>query len=774
MNKLPVLLLKSFVIFPNQEIKLELNNEISKKIINLANKKYDGQLLVICPLDEIEESPDVEDLPSIGVIAKVISKLLLPNDNLRITLKGIRRVAVDSYCNDSELKYILESNVRDITLPKFAKEEEIALRRKILHLLNDYISKSPNLSNDIINHLKNTKNFYNFTDSVITYLNLSANSKLAYMQEINPLYRAQNLIKDLSVEIEVLKLEEKIEDNLQMELEESQKEFILRERIKQIRKELNEEDFKEEEVNFFTKKAKSLDLIETTLETVLREIKKYSLINEASPENAMIRNYIDTFLDLPWNNFSEDEEDLKEIADVLNKSHYGLYEVKERIIEYIATKKRNPNIKSPIICLIGPPGVGKSSFASSIAQALNKNFYKISVGGLNDPTELLGHRRTYIGAGPGKIILALQKCGVANPVILIDEVDKMVKDIKGDPASALLDILDSNSNNKFIDNYIGEPFDLSKVLFILTANNEDDIPGPLKDRLEIIKLGGYSEFEKIDIANNHIIPKLFAENLIKNEIKFNAESLKVIINNYTKEAGVRELTRKLEKIIRKVITGSYLNSNDELNVTIKKDTISKYLGIKEYTNSFSNIKNTCGLVNGLAYTSFGGVVMQIESLIFNGNGKIKTTGSLGKVMEESIEVSLSYLKSKAKKYNIDLDSLNKKDLHIHFLASAVKKEGPSAGCAITTSLLSAILNKKVDLNVAMTGEISLKGEILKIGGLKEKLIGAYNNKIKVVFIPEENIVDLETIDDKIKSKMKIVPVKNYQEIYDYLFVKKSD
>ena len=774
MTKLPVLLLKSFVIFPNQEIKLELNNEISKKIINLANKNFNGQLLVICPLDEIEESPDVEDLPSIGVVAKVVSKLVLPNDNLRVTLKGIRRVAVDSYCNDSELKYILESNVEDITLPKFAKEEEIALRRKVLQLLNEYITKSPDLSNDIINHLKNTKSFYNFTDSVITYLNLSTASKLAYMQEINPLYRAQNLIKDLSVEIAVLKLEEKIEDNLQVELEESQKEFILRERIKQIRKELNEEDFKDEEVNSFTRKAKSLDLNETTLETILREIKKYSLISETSPENAMIRNYIDTFLNLPWNNFSNDEEDLKKIARVLNKSHYGLDEVKERIIEYIATKKRNPNIKSPIICLIGPPGVGKSSLASSIAETLNKSFYKISVGGLNDPTELLGHRRTYIGASPGKIILALQKCGVANPVILIDEVDKMVKDIKGDPASALLDILDSNSNNKFIDNYIGEAFDLSKVLFILTANNEDDIPAPLKDRLEIIKLGGYSEFEKLDIANNHIIPKLFKENLIKNEIKFNTESLKIVINNYTKEAGVRDLTRKLDKIIRKVITNYYLSANKKLNITIKKENIEKYLGIKEYTNSMFNIKNTSGLVNGLAYTSFGGVVMQIESLLLDGTGKIKATGSLGKVMEESIEVALSYLKSNAKKYSIDLNNFNKKDIHIHFLASAVKKEGPSAGCAITTSLLSAILNKKVDLNVAMTGEISLKGEILKIGGLKEKLIGAYNNNIKVVFIPEENIVDLEVIDDKIKAKMNIIPVKNYKDIYNYLFVKKSD
>lgn len=774
MNKLPVLLLKSFVIFPNQEIKLELNNEISKKIINLASKNYKGQLLVICPLDEIEENPDVDDLPIVGVVAKVVSKLLLPNNNLRINLKGIKRVAVKSYSNDEKLKYILESNVEEITLPKFANEEEIALRRKILELIDIYISKSPNLSNDILNHLKNTKSFSNFTDSVVTYLALSSSSKLIYMQEINPLYRAQNLIRDLSVEIEVLKLEEKIDDNLQKELEESQKEFILKEKIRQIKKELNEEDFKEEEINLFTKKAKSLPLNPSTLATILNEIKKYSLTSEASPENAMIRNYLDIVLNLPWNKYSQDEQDLKKIAKVLNKSHYGLDEVKERIIEYIATKKRNPDIKSPIICLIGPPGVGKSSLAISIAEALNKSFYKISVGGLNDPAELLGHRRTYMGASPGKIIFALQKCGVANPVILIDEVDKMGKDIKGDPASALLNILDSNANNLFIDNYLEEPFDLSKVLFILTANNEDDIPSPLKDRLEIIKLSGYSEFEKMDIANNYIIPKLYMENLIKNEIKFNNDSIKLIINNYTKEAGVRELTRKLDKIIRKIITESYLKSNGKLNVVVKKEHIQHYLGIKEYPGLLANIKGTPGLVNGLAYTSFGGVVMQIETLLIEGNGKIKTTGSLGKVMEESIEVSLSYIKSKATKFKIDLSALLSQDIHIHFLASAVKKEGPSAGCAITTSLLSAILKKKIDLNIAMTGEISLNGEILKIGGLKEKLIGAYNNSIKTVFIPDENVFELEEIDKKIKNKITIIPVKNYQEIYNYLFERKSE
>ena len=765
MNKLPVLLLKSFVIFPNQEVKLELNNDISKKVVNLSFKEYNKKVLVLCPIDQKEENPDVSDLPKIGVEAVIVSRIILPNLNVRVTLKGIRRVKAEHFYNNESLKYILECDTNEVILPLFAKEEEGALRRKILSLLEEYINLSPELSNDILGKARNTDNFYIFTDLIATFLDLSIEQKLFYMQEINPLYRAHKIIEDLNLELEVLKLDETIEDKLQTSLEDSQREFILKEKLNQIKELLGEDEGSDTEE--FINKAKDLKLEEKTLKHILHEIDKYSKTLSTSPEVAILRNYIDTFLSLPWNSYGKKETNLNNILKVLNKSHYGLVDVKERIIEYIAAKKRNPNLKSPIICLVGPPGVGKSSIAYAISKALKKEFYKISVGGLNDPSELLGHRRTYVGASPGKVIMAMQKTGVLDPVILIDEVDKMGKDIKGDPASALLDILDTNINNKFIDNYIEEPFDLSNVLFILTANNIGDIPEALKDRLEIINVSGYSLEEKVCIANDFIIPKIFKDNLLNKEIKFSTESIKVIINNYTKEAGVRDLNRNLNKIIRKIIAKSYLDKIP-LKTTIKKNDISKYLGNKLYDNTINYKKPLPGVVNGLAYTSLGGEVLPIEAVIYDGNGAVNYTGNLGKIIEESIKVSLSYIKSNVKGLKLK-NNLEKSDVHINFLSSAIPKDGPSAGSAITTALIGLLLGKLVDLSVAMTGEITLKGDILKIGGLKEKIIGAYNNGIKTIFIPKDNIDELDDIDNKIIDHLNIIPVSNYSEIYKVLF-----
>ena len=765
MNKLPVLLLKSFVIFPNQEVKLELNNDISKKVINLAFKEYNKKVLVLCPIDQKEENPDISDLPKVGVEATIVSRIMLPNSNVRITLKGLRRVKTDNFYNNNDLKYILECDISEVILPMFAKEEEAALRRKVLSLLEEYVNLSPEQSNDILSKARNTGNFYKFTDLIVTFLELSIEQKLFYMQEINPLYRAHKLIDDLNLELEVLKLDETIEDRLQTTLEDSQREYILKEKLNQIKELLGEEE--EEESQEFIKKARSLDLNDKTLNHILHEIDKYSKTLSTSPEIAILRNYIDTFLSLPWNTYGKKETNLNNIAKSLNKSHYGLLELKERIIEYIATKKRNPDTRSPIICLVGPPGVGKSSFAYAVSKSLKKEFYKISVGGLNDPAELLGHRRTYVGASPGKLIMAMQKCGVLDPVILIDEVDKMGKDIKGDPASALLDILDSNINDQFVDNYLEVPFDLSNVLFILTANNIGDIPDALKDRLEIIDVNGYSLDEKISIANDYIIPKIFKDNLIKNEIKFSGEALRVIINNYTKEAGVRDLERNISKIIRKIIAKSYLEKIN-INTNIKKNDIARYLGNKLYDYQTNLKTSSPGLINALAYTSLGGEVLPIESVIYDGEGMICYTGNLGKIIEESIKVSLSYIKANQKSYKIKTN-LDKSDIHVNFLSSAIPKDGPSAGIAVTTSLLSLLLGKKVNLNIAMTGEITLNGDILKIGGLKEKIIGAYNNGIKTIFIPKDNIDELDGLDNKIIDHLNIVGVSNYLEIYKHLF-----
>ena len=504
------------------------------------------------------------------------------------------------------------------------------------------------------------------------------------------------------------------------------------------------------------------------------EVKKLDYTTESNPEVSSIRNYLDLILDLPFGIYSSDEKNLDKIMEVLNSTHFGLEKVKNRIIEYIAVKIRNKELKSPILCFVGPPGVGKTSLAIAIAKCLKKEFYKISVGGLNDGAELNGHRRTYIGASPGKIIQALKKCGTANPLILIDEIDKMVKDYKGDPASVLLDILDPEQNYMFIDNYVEEPFDLKDVLFILTANNEEDIPSALYDRLEIIELSSYTEFEKLDIAKNYLIPNIFKEHLVcSKEIKFSNDIIMDIITKYTKEAGVRDLDRNISTIVRKIVTNSVKELNSPIKTTVKKSDLIKFLGPAKYDLKNQVVTYQSGLVNGLAYTTVGGMVMPVEAAIYPGKGELKITGMLGQVMEESISVALSYIKSNKKEFGVEKVNFDKSDIHIHFLEGAIKKDGPSAGIAITTSLISLLLDEKVDKTVAMTGEISLRGDILKIGGLKEKIIAAYNNGIKKVFIPHENNVDVNEIPKMVRDEIKIIPVKNYLEVFNKLFKKEK-
>lgn len=771
-QELPVMLLKSFIILPNQEVKLELNYDVSKSVVSIAYQNTGGKVLVVCPIDQKEENPDVNDLPDVGVVSKIVSKLSLPNGNLRVTLKGLERVSVLEYQNNKDDESVLDSIVTSVVIPKFEEAEEEAVKRKLFELLTTYIESAPHISNSIFERLKKCPTLFSMTDMITSFLpSLSIEKKLGYMQEINAMYRAKNLIKDINFEIQVIKLDEKLDESISRELDQTQKEFLLKEKLKEIKKELNEESLKEEDIKDFNQRLASLDINEKIKNKLNHEITKYSLTSEASPEISIIRNYIETVLSLPWNKFSKDEENLSKIKKSLDKTHYALDNVKDRILEYIAVKKRNPEIKSPIICLIGPPGVGKTTLAISVAESLNREFAKISVGGLNDVAELIGHRKTYVGANPGKIINSLIKCGTSNPVILIDEIDKMVKDVKGDPASALLDILDANQNKLFQDNYVDEPFDLSKVFFILTANNDELIPEALKDRLEIIHLPGYTEFQKIDIANNYLIPKLFLSHKITNEIKINTECLKVIINNYTKEAGVRDLDRALNKIVRKIITDSFIKL-EEIKVTIKKDDIKTYLGQKLFEVTPQKKKACSGVVNGLAYTPLGGYVMPIEASIYDGTGKVISTGMIGNVIKESIDVAISYIKSNSDKFEINDSYFTKKDIHLHFLEAAIKKDGPSAGITVVTALISLLTKKKVDKDIAMTGEISLKGDVLRVGGLKEKLIGAYNGNIKKVIIPESNIADIEELDERIKDKLEIITVNSYQEVYNLLF--KSD
>ena len=762
---LPVMLLKGLILLPNQEVKIELSNNLSKEITKLAVKDFNRFVLVITPHNQVEESPDVNDLPDVGVIGKIKSRIELPNGNVRITLKGIERVKILDFQNDKENDDVLEATITNIELPKFDEVEEKAVIKKLNELIEEYVTNSNHISNSILNTIKTIDTLSLLTDTISSFIPISFNKKLEYVEEINAMYRAKNLLKDIKVELEVLKLDQKIEKELENSLEASQKEFILREKVKILEQELGES--KNEIVEVYYEELEKLKLPKSVHNKILNEIKKLEYTSDLSPENAMIRNYLDWILHLPWHKETYQNNNLEDIKKKLDMNHYGLDEIKSRILEYVALKNNNDEIKSPIICLVGPPGVGKTSIARQIAVALNRKFYKISVGGLNDSSELIGHRRTYMGSNPGKIIQGLRKCGSKNPVFLIDEIDKLTINSKDDPSSVLLDILDKEQNTEFIDNYIEEAFDLSHVFFILTANNVESIPVALKDRLEIICLSSYTNYEKIDIASKYLIPRILEENKINNKIiSISDEMLLYLIDAYTDEAGVRDLYRHIEKLIRKLVV---LGKSNE-RTKISKVRLKEYLGIPKYNISKQRKNDAIGKVNALGITIGGGTIIPVETCIYEGKGEFKITGMLGKVMEESTEVSLSYIKVNLKDFGLKDFYFNIKDIHIHFLEGAIKKDGPSAGIAITTSILSLILNKKVENDIAFTGEISLNGEILKVGGIKEKIIGAYNHGIKTVYIPFGNELDLEEIPEEIKNKLKIVLVKNYKEIYEELFL----
>lgn len=754
-----VMLLKNLVILPHQEIKLELKDEISKNIIKISSKKYNDRLVVVSPLNNSNETPSIEDLPNVGVVAYIKNKIELNNGNLRVTLRGEKRVKVLEY--EAFSKEIIDSIVTDIELPKLEEKEAISVLKKLKDVINKYIDNTPSISNSIVKTLDENDDINFLTDVITTFLPITSSKKLEYMKEINGLKRAYSLIKDINLEIEYNKLEDKIDESVQVKLEREQEEFYLKEKIKEIEKLLGKKDDNNEVKDYYNK-LKKLKLDSKINDKILNEIKRLENASDNSPEVMVIKNYLDWILSLPWHTESKENLVIKNVMNSLNKSHYGLDKIKSRIEDYINVKNINPEIPSPIICLVGPPGVGKTTITASIASALNREFYKISVGGLNDSNELIGNRRTYLGALPGKIIQGIKRCGTKNPVILIDEVDKMVKDYKGDPASTLLDILDSNQNKNFIDNYIEEPFDLSNVLFILTANNKEDIPYTLYDRLEIIELSSYTSYEKIDIAKKHIIPNISNLYKLTKKINIKDETLMYIIDNYTKEAGVRNLTRVLKTLITKIVA-----NKEAFSIGIEE--VIKYLNEPNNEEVVRKI-NTSGIVNALAYTPTGGKVLQVECSIYSGEEDIIVTGSLGDVLKESINVSISYIKEKEYVSNT---MFYNHTIHIHLIDGATKKEGPSCGVAITTSILSKLLDINLKEDIAFTGEVSLKGRILKVGGIKEKIIAAYNNGIKKVYVPEENSKDLFTIPKEVIDNIEIKLVNNYEMIYDDIFRKSN-
>lgn len=752
MLEVPVIILKNLVILPKQEIKLELNNIISEKTIKESTLNYKSEILVIAPIDAFEEEPSVDDLPKVGVIARIKSKIEGKN-GIQVKLQGIRRVAVDKYYGGKD--NVLFSRAMYIDIPQLVEDEAKAILRKLLETLKKYIENSSGASNDILAYVKDSKDLNRVTDAIASYLPFDINKKLEYMQNINPIKRAKALIGDMQEELRLAELDKEIDEKVSAKFADDQKKYFLKEKINVIREELGEDSLQEEETKHFKELLSKLKLDKKIKDKIAHEIDKFEVMNESSPEVSILRNYIDYVLSLPWNKSTKENGNFNEVVRMLDETHYGLDKIKMRISEYVAIKYINKDIASPIICLVGPPGVGKTSIAMAIAEALNRKFYKISVGGLNDSTELIGSRRTYLAASPGKIIQGIKKCGTNNPVILIDEVDKMVKDYKGDPASTLLEILDPIQNKYFVDNYIEEPFDLSKVLFILTANYINDIPSTLLDRVEVIELNSYTVFEKKDIAKKYLLPRIFKEHLFGDEkIHFSDELLYYIINSYTKEAGVRELERVLCSLVRKMAINNIK--------TINKDKVIKLLDNPKYTTDLVK-ENVAGVCNMLAYTSLGGIVTTLEVAEYKGDGKVEVTGSVGKVMEESIKVIITYIKSHYK-YN-----LNNSNLHFHFLDAATKKDGPSAGLSIAVALMSLLEKKEIASDIAFTGELSLNGSVLKVGGIKEKLIAAYNENIKTVYIPEGNLINLNEVPKEIINNMSIIAIRQFEELYTNIF-----
>lgn len=769
-TNLPILFLKDVVIFPYNEVRLEFDRT-EKNILTDAETNHDGHLLLINLLDPLEERPLIKDLPRIGVLGKIRSKIELSNGNVRVVLTGIDRVEVLNYLEKENGD--LEAFVIPTKEYDYNETEATALRRMLNRNLENYVEVSPYMSNAVLGRINGVSSISKLSDIIVSDLPLEYETKIKYIGMPNPMFRIRRIIEDLNRELETARLENELERALKYRLEKEQKEYVLREKLDLIKEELGEDDIKDSDLSIIQEKINNIQAPDRIKKRLKEEYKRYELSPTSSPEITIVRNYIDWLLSLPWEEKTKDNENLKLVKEELDKSHYGLDQVKDRILEYIAVKNNTNNSNSPIICLVGPPGVGKTTLAKSIARALNKKFVKISVGGVNDEAEIMGHRRTYIGANPGKIIQGMKKTGSKNPVFLIDEIDKITKDYHGDPASALLDVLDKEQNNIFTDNYIEEEFDLSEVMFILTANTVSTIPEALRDRLEIIELSSYTLYEKISICTNYLIPKLLKEhNIPKERFQITTEAIQKIILSYTKEAGARELERQIATICRKVVI-SMLSNNSQLLYIIEENDIEKYLGKSKYNHIQNDKNHQSGVVNALAYTPSGGDILKVSSLTYPGKGKLTLTGSLGEVMKESAYIALSYIKSNYQKFNIDLEDMNNQDIHIHFEEGAVPKDGPSAGITMVTSLLSTLKNHPIDNTISMTGEITLRGKVLPIGGLKEKLIAASINGIKKVFIPEENLSDLEEIPENVKQNLHIILVNNYLDIYKELFKEKK-
>ncbi len=753
---MPILPLRDVVVFPHMVIPLFVGRNKSIRCLESA-MEMDKQVFLVTQKNPSQDDPDIEDLYEIGTIANILQLLQLPDGTVKVLVEGVERAKIVDIVDQNDDDFLI-ANIKPLSEKKRAQDFNEALVRVVLSNFEEYSKLNKKITQEVVDSIRLIKEPSQLSDSIAATLFLKVDQKQQILVTADLEKRFELLIAMMEAEIDLLQVEKNIRQRVKQQMEKAQKEYYLNEQIKAIHKELGDIDNKPDEFEELKTKITKAKMPKEATEKAMAELNKLKMMPAMSAEATVVRGYIDWMLQVPWHKRSKVKKDIEAAQKILDKDHYGLERVKDRILEYLAVQGRVNKVKGPILCLVGPPGVGKTSLGQSIAKATGREYVRMALGGVRDEAEIRGHRRTYIGSMPGKLIQRMVKVGVKNPLFLLDEIDKMASDMRGDPASALLEVLDPEQNNAFSDHYLEVDYDLSDVMFVATANSMN-IPAPLLDRMEVIRLSGYTEDEKLNIAKQHLIAKQIENNGLKSkEIDIEDSAIIGIIRYYTREAGVRSLEREIAKICRKVVKQLALDSKLK-KVKVTQANLAEFLGVQRFDYGKTDNENRIGQVIGLAWTEVGGDLLTIESVSVPGKGKLTYTGSLGDVMQESIQTALTVVRSRAEKLGINSDFYEKRDIHVHVPDGATPKDGPSAGIAMCTSLISTLTGNPVRSDVAMTGEITLRGEVLPIGGLKEKLLAAHRGGIKTVLIPMDNVKDLEDIPDNVKSEVEIIPVK---------------
>ena len=765
-KKMPVLPLRNIVVYPHMVVPLFVGRD--KSIAALEEVMDKGQeLLFLAQKDADTNDPKNEDLYEVGTVGKVLQLLKLPDGTVKVLVEGVKRAKVEALIPHENF---LEAKVEVISEEKTEDKTLIAISRQVVSRFEDFVKLNSKVASEVVSSLKDISDPSKIADTVASQMTGNVSEKQKILEILNLEERLNDILSLLDGELSVLQVEKKIRRRVKNQMEKTQKEYYLNEQMKAIQKELDDDDEGIDDIAEIEEKIRNTKLSKEALEKTKNELKKLKQMSPMSAEATVVRNYLDWILDIPWGKKKKVKKDIGIAQKTLDKDHYGLNKVKDRITEYLAVQNRSKKIKGPILCLVGPPGVGKTSLGKSIAAATGREFIRMSLGGVRDESEIRGHRRTYIGSMPGRIIQSLKKVKTSNPLFLLDEIDKLGSDFRGDPASALLEVLDPEQNSAFNDHYLEVDYDLSQVMFVTTANSLD-IPQALADRMEIIRIAGYTEDEKLQIAKKHLVEKTKENNGLEDkEWTVSDDAIQSVIRYYSREAGVRGLEREINSLARKAVKDIALNKSDSVNVT--SENISDYLGVKKYRYGKTESDNLVGVVTGLAYTEVGGDILNVEAVMLPGNGKIKATGKLGDVMKESIDAASSFVRSRAVNYGIEPPIFQRKDIHVHVPEGATPKDGPSAGVAMVVAIISVMAEIPIKNDVAMTGEMSLRGRVLPIGGLKEKLLAATRSGIKTVLVPSENERELSEVPENIKEKLDIKLISSIDEALDYALTKK--